>query len=197
MTRIDVVAPRPWGIWASCLALMPCDPLDEGVLFVRVCFPQEAAHLVVADADPPEQILHPGGRIADTEGVLKPPANLIGVAEAAGADLLFELIHLVGAELARVALVVERAKSVESLVAIDAQPFAQLGEAHAQQMSGFFPAFALRNHQDGREALVDTPVMGALAASFDLPPLLGSQDNRFHGRRCARGDGAFRLPSLS
>ncbi len=109
MTRIDVVAARPWGSRAFRLALVPCDPLDEGVLFVRVCFPQEAAHLVVADADPPEQILHPGGRIADTEGVLKPLADLIGVAEAARADLLFELIHLVGAELARIALVMKSA----------------------------------------------------------------------------------------
>src|ERR1700744_469268 len=102
MAGIDVVAPRPWRVWAFRLALVPRDPLDEGVLFVRVCFPQEAAHLVVTDADAPEQILHPGGRIADSEGVLKPLTNLIGVAEATCADLLFELIHLVGAELARV-----------------------------------------------------------------------------------------------
>src|ERR1700683_4533752 len=197
MAGIDVVAPRPWRVWTFRLAFVPCDPLDEGVLFVRVCFPQEAAHLVVADADPSEQILHPGGRIADAEGILKPPANLIGVAEATRADLLFELIHLVDGELARVALVVERAENVESLVAIDAEPFSQLAQANTQQMNDFLPAFAPRNHQDGSEALVDTPVKGILAASFDLPPLLGGQDNRFHGRRCARRDGAFRLPSLS
>ena len=124
-------------------------------------------------SDPPEQILHPAGRIADAEGVLKPLANLIGVAEAAGADLLFELVHLRGGELARVALVVERAQGVEPLVAIDAEPFAQLGEADAQQVSDFFPAGALGHGQDGREALVDTPVKGVLAAAFDLPPVLG------------------------
>src|SRR6266404_5805035 len=132
MACIDVVAPRPWRVWAFRLAAVPCDPLDEGVLFVRVCFPQEATHLVVADADPSEQILHPAGRIADTEGVLKPLANLIGVAEAAGADLLLELVHLPSGELARVALVVEDAQGVEPLVAIDPQPFAQLAEANPQ-----------------------------------------------------------------
>ena len=36
MTRIDVVASCPWGAWAFRLALVPCDPLDEGVLFARV-----------------------------------------------------------------------------------------------------------------------------------------------------------------
>src|ERR1700739_997892 len=112
MTRIDVVAARPWGVWAFRFALVPCDPLDEGVLFVRVCFPQEATHLVVTDADPTEQVLHPAGRIADAEGVLEPMANLVGVAEAARADLLFELIHLSSSELARVALVVQSTESV-------------------------------------------------------------------------------------
>src|SRR5216684_7419983 len=100
MACIDVVAPRPWRVWAFRLAFVPCDPLDEGALFVRVTFPQEAAHLVVADADSPEQILQTAGRIVDSEGVLKPLTNLIGVAEAAGADLLFELVHLVGGEIA-------------------------------------------------------------------------------------------------
>jgi len=120
------------------------------MLLVGVCFPQEAAHLVLADADPPEQILHPAGRIADAEGVLKPLANLLGVAEAARADLLFELVHLPGGELARVALVVESTQSVEPLVAIDPEPFAQLGEADPQQVSDFLPAFALRK-RSGRQ----------------------------------------------
>src|ERR1700729_3676932 len=57
-------------------------------------------------------------------------------------------------------------------------------------MSDFLPAFALRHRQDGSEALVDTPVKRFLASSFDLSALLGGQDNRFHGCRCERGDGA-------
>jgi hypothetical protein len=142
------------------------------LLLVGVGLPQEAGDLVVTDADPPEQVLHPAGRIADAEGVLKPLANLIRVAEAARADLLFEVFHLLGGELARVALVVQSTKSVEPLVAIDTEPFAQLGEADPQQVSDFFPAGALGNGQDGSEALVDTPVPGFLASSFEFPPSL-------------------------
>jgi hypothetical protein len=44
------------------------DPLDEGVLLVGICFPQEASHLVVTDADAFEQVLDAGGRIADVKG---------------------------------------------------------------------------------------------------------------------------------
>src|SRR5262249_5669667 len=170
MTGIDVVAPGPQRARAFRLALVPCHPLDEGVLLVRVCLPQEAAHLVVTDADPPEQVLHPGGRIADTESVLKPLADLVGVAEAAGADLLFELVHLPGAELARVTLVVESTQGVEPFVAIDQKQFAEWAEADPQQVGDFLPAVALGNRQDGGEALVDASVKSFLAESFDLPP---------------------------
>src|SRR5262249_17455394 len=92
-------------------------------------------------ADPPEQVLHPTGAVADPEGVLKPLADLIGGAEAAGADLLFELVHLPGGEVARVAPVLEDAQGVEPLVAIDSEPFAQLAEADPQQRSALVPAF--------------------------------------------------------
>ena len=109
-------------------------------------------------------------------------ANLVGVAEAAGADFGFELFDLVRGEFARIALVVEGAEGVEPLVAEDPEPFAQLAEADPQQVSGFFPAVALGDGQDGGEALVNAPVKGRLASSFDLPPLPGGQDNRFHGR---------------
>src|SRR3954449_8377457 len=100
---IDVVAPRPWRVWAFRLAFVPCHPLDEGTLFVRVCLPQETAHLVVTDADALEQVLDPRGRIPDGKGGFDPVADLVGVAEAAGADLRFELSNLVGVEVARVA----------------------------------------------------------------------------------------------
>src|SRR5262249_2518961 len=100
-------------------------------------------------------------------------------------------------ELARVALVVESTQSVEALVAIDPEPFAQLGEANPQQMSDCFPAVILGNGQDGSEALVDTPIKGFFAASVEFPPLLGGQDNRFHGRRWGLGNESLRLLSLS
>src|SRR5262245_34661876 len=197
MTGIDIVASCPGGVGGLPLALVPCDALEEGPLFVGVCLPQQASHLVVADADALEQVLHPTGRIADPEGIKKPLANLIGVAEAAGADLLLELVDLRGAELAGVALVVQSTQGVEPLVAIDAEPFAQLAVANAQQVSDVFTAFALGNAQDGREALVDTPIRGLLAASFDVAALPRSQENRFHEHRGGPGDGLGRWPSLS
>jgi hypothetical protein len=40
---------------------------------------------------------------------------------------------------------------------------------------------ASSNGQDGRETLVDTPIKRFLATSLDCLPLLGAQDNRFHG----------------
>jgi hypothetical protein len=90
MASIDVVAARSWGVWAFRLALVSCDPLDESVLLVRVCFPQEASHLVVADADAFEQILHAAGLVGDIESLLDPMANLVRVAEAARADFIFD-----------------------------------------------------------------------------------------------------------
>src|SRR5258708_2756875 len=68
MTRIDVVAPGPWGVRAFRLALVPRDPLDEGLLLVGVCFPQEAAHLVVTDAHAFAQIVDARGRLPDAPG---------------------------------------------------------------------------------------------------------------------------------
>src|SRR5262249_15164803 len=67
---------------------------------------------------------------------------------------------------------------------------------NAQQVSDFFTAFTLGNGQDGSETLVDTPVKGFLAASFDAPSLLGIQDNRFHDRRCEPWDKALPLALL-
>src|SRR4051794_40432326 len=115
------------------LGLLPPVLVEELFLLVRVGLPQEASDLVVTDADAIEQILYAAGLVRHAEGVVNPLANLIGVAEAAGADLIFESLDLVGGELARVPLVVEGAEGVEPLVAIDAQPFTQLGQTHAQQ----------------------------------------------------------------
>src|SRR5262249_44563068 len=129
VTGIDVVAARPRRVGPLRLALVPRDALYEGLLLVGVRLPQEAAHLVVADADALEQVLDPGGGVADGEGGLDPVAHLVGVAEAAGADLLSELSDLIGLQLARVALVVELAQRVEPSVAKGAEPLAQLAEA--------------------------------------------------------------------
>src|SRR4051812_25389436 len=137
MASIDVVASRPGRVRPSRLALVPLHPLDEGTLLVRVCFPQEARHLVVADADALEQVLHPAGRVGGAESLLDPGADVIRITEAAGADFGLELINLAGGKFARVALVVQGTEGVEPLVAIDTKPFAQLAEADQQQLSDF------------------------------------------------------------
>src|SRR4051812_36650227 len=137
LTAPSIVAPGLRGAWALRLALVPRHPLDEGTLLVRVCLPQEASHLVVADADAPEQILHPAGRVGDAESLPDPVADVIRITKAAGADFGLELIDLVRGKFARVALVVQGAEGVEALVAIDTKPFAQLAEADQQQLSDF------------------------------------------------------------
>src|ERR1035441_979836 len=170
--------------------------LDELFLLVRIGFPQEPSHFVVADADAAEQILHAAGLVGDAKGLQYPVANLVRVAEAARADFIFESIDLVGGKVARIALVVKGAEDIDPLVAKDTEPFAQLAEADPQHMSDFITALALGDGQDGSEALIHTPVKGSLASLLDLPSLLGSQDNRFHGRVLLELDGSFRLPSL-
>src|SRR5262249_51143841 len=172
----------PRGALAPRLALVPRHPLDEGALLIRVGFPQQAGHLVVADADAFEQVFDPGGRIADGEGGLEPVAELGGVAEATGADLALELLDLAGGEFTGVALVVDLAEDVEAFVAVDAEPVAQLGKADAEQLGDLFPGLASADRQDRGEALVDAPVKGPLASPFDFLPLLRGQLNRLHRR---------------
>src|SRR4051794_25641312 len=75
---------------------------DELVLLVRIGFPQEAGHLVVAGTDPPEQLLDPAGGVGNAEGFLEPVADLIRVAEAPGADFVLEVFDLRGGQVARV-----------------------------------------------------------------------------------------------
>src|SRR5262249_56636007 len=52
------------------------------------------------------------------------------------------------------------------------------------------------NGREGGGAWVDAPAEGPLGGSFDPPPLLGGQDDRFHGAGCGSGEGPCRLPSL-
>jgi hypothetical protein len=61
--------------------------------------------------------------------ILNPLANLIGVAEATCADLLFELFNLMRSKLAGIALEVKGTEGFESFVTKDTNPFAQSAEA--------------------------------------------------------------------
>ena len=167
---------------AAGIGLLPLVLLDERLLLVWVGLPQETSHLVVTDANPFQHVLDAAGRIADAEGLLNPVADLVGVAEAAPGDLVFELLDLVRVEVAGVALVQEGAEGFEPVVSEDTEPLAQLGEADAQKLGDLLAGFARGDGQDGGEALVDTPVKGLLAAAFDLLALLIAQHYRFHGR---------------
>src|SRR6202030_4032949 len=139
--RIDRVATGSWSVLTLRLAWVPCNPLDESVLFVRVAFPQEATHLVVADANAFKQIFDSRRRILDTKGGLNPVADLVGVAETGGADLGFELLNLVRRQVARIALVVQSADGLEPTVAKHTKPFAQLRRTNAQQLRNLFSGF--------------------------------------------------------
>src|SRR5689334_12855178 len=181
MTGIDVVASGPCSAGAFRLTLVPCHPVDEGLLFVRVCLPQEASHFVVTNANAFEQVLDAGGRITDRKGGGKPVTDLVGVAEAAGADFVLESLDLRRGKIARVALVMNRAEAFEPCVTKDTEPLAQLADADPQQFGDVFSGFARSNRQNGGQALVNAPVKTLLASAFDFLALLGSQRNRLHG----------------
>jgi hypothetical protein len=90
---------------------------DELLLLVRVGFPQEASHLVIAGADAPEQALDAAGGVPDPARLLDPEAGLIGAAEAPRADLLLEPLELSGGEVPWVTFLVEGTQSVQTAVA--------------------------------------------------------------------------------
>src|SRR4051794_19227538 len=94
MTSIDIVTACSRSILAVCLTFVSCDPLDEGMLFVGVSFPQEATHLMVGNANAFEEIFDTTGRIRDSKNGLDPVADLVGVAKATRADFGFELLNL-------------------------------------------------------------------------------------------------------
>ena len=127
-----------------------------------------------------QQLLDTARSVRDSEGFQQPPADLIRVAEAAGTDFTLELLDLVRGEIARIALVMQQTQGVESLIAEDTQPVAQLGETNTQEFCDFSPRFACGNGQDGRKTLIDASLMGIFASALDLLALFGSKLNRFH-----------------
>src|SRR5208337_3932241 len=90
--------------------------------------------------------------------------------------------------LARVTLVVQGTEGLEPLVAKDAQPLAQLGKTNPQQRSNFLTGPTSGDGQDGGESLVNPSIKRLLTQSFNGLPLLGGQENRFHGDRVPRSD---------
>ena len=140
---------------------------------------------MVAGADAMEQVLHPGGGVGDAELLLDPVPHLVGVVEGPLRDLLLEPLDLGGAEPTGITPVVSGAQLVQALVAVDAEPVADLTAGDAQEVSHLFSGAPLVDPQEGGEALEDAAVVGLSPPVLDLLALLGTQ--------C---DGLHRAPSL-
>ena len=173
---VHEVAPGPRPRLAPLPPILP----DERLLLVAVGLPEEAGDLVVAGADAAEQVLHAGGRVGDAEGLLDPGAHLVGVVEAPPGDLLLESLDLGGAEPTGIAPVVEGAECVQSLVAEDPQPLADLACRDARQFGDLFPGPSGIDPEDGRQPLVDATVLGSPSSFLDVVSLLISQADDLH-----------------
>src|SRR5262249_19333155 len=141
---------------------------------------QEAGHLVITGADAAQQALDATGGVPDPEHLLDPEADLIGVAEAAGADLLLEALHLSGGEGARVAPVVGGAEGVEALAAVEAEPLGDLADAATQQGGDLEAILAVGDPEDGRKPLRDALVVGFMAAALHRLALRRVKVNQPH-----------------
>src|SRR5262249_18881686 len=101
-------------------------------------FQKKAGDLVVAGADAMEQVLHPGGGGGDAELLLDPGPPLLGVVGGPLGDLLSEPLDLGGPQPTRITPVVQGTQLVQALIAVDAEPVADLAGRDAQQFSDPF-----------------------------------------------------------
>jgi hypothetical protein len=163
-----------------CGRLLPLVVGDQLLLLVRVGLPQEAGHLVVAGADAAQQGLDPAGGVPDPEHLLNPETDLIGIAEAPGADLLLETLDLSGGEIARVAPVMQGAEGIEAAVAEQTQPLGELPHAAAEQVGDLGAGLAVGNPEHGGEALVQALVTRLVAAALEVLALLQVEVNWLH-----------------
>jgi hypothetical protein len=150
---------------------------DELLLLVRVGFPQEAGHPVVAGADAAQQILDATGGVQDTERFLDPEADLIGAAKAPRTDLLLEALDLCGGEVPRVAPVMLGAQAVQPAVAGQSQPLGELAHAPAQEVGYLEPGLAAGDPEHGGETLEDALVVRLVAAALEFLALLWAEMN--------------------
>src|SRR5262249_17809741 len=130
VTGIHEVAPRG----RACCRAVGLVLLDELLLFVPLRLEEEAGRLVKATAQTLEQTLGAAEGVGDPEGGLKPLPDLPRAAEAAGLNLLLELLGLGGGQLAGIALEVQGAEPLQPFLAKEAEPVADGGHAHAQQV---------------------------------------------------------------
>jgi hypothetical protein len=110
-------------------------------------------------------------------------ADLIGVAEAPGADLLLEALDLSGREVGRVAPVVKGAEVVGAAVAEQAQPVGELPHAAAEQVRDLATGLAVGDPKHRGEAFIDAPVVRLVVAALEFLALLRVKVNRLHRSR--------------
>ena len=180
MTGIDVVAACPRRTLAFRFAFVPGNSFHEGVLFVWVPFPHKPAHLVIGDANPPEQLFDSRGRILDAESYIDPMDNLLGIAKQALGNFVFENLNLARGKFPRITLVVEQAEGSQPFVAVGAEPRPQLPETDVQQFGHILPRASVSHPYHSRESGEDSFVVRLLSLLLDPLPLLFAQDYWFH-----------------
>src|SRR5262249_27536878 len=128
--------------------------------FARSAFRKKAGDLAGAGADPAQQVLDPRGGGGDPERLLDPGPHRVGVMEAPLGDLRLEPLHLGGAEPTGTAPIVPGAECVQSLVAEDPQPLADLACRDPRQFGDLFTGPSGVAPEDGRQPLVHPTVLG-------------------------------------
>ena len=91
---------------------------------------------------------------------MDPGADLLGVVEGPGCDLLLESLDLRRPEAARIAPLVQGAEFVQPLVAEDAEPLPDLAGGDLQQFGDLLSGPPAIAPEDRREPLVNPPVLG-------------------------------------
>jgi hypothetical protein len=103
-----------------------------------------------------------------TEGFLDPIADLGGGLETPGGDLLLELVELGLGQSARIALELQRAKSIEATTLVKGKPVLDGTRANLKQVGNFLDFIALVQPQQRGKAIVN-PHGFLLATAFFNP----------------------------
>ena len=108
------------------------------------------------------------------------PEDAIRIPEAPRLDFFLEEPDLSAGELAGVPLWVKSTEGVETRVAVFAQPLGDLPDATPQEVGDVKAVFAGDDPEHRREAFVDAPVVGLVAAAFDFLRLFSVKVNQLH-----------------
>ena len=141
---------------------------EELLLFVRVGLEEEARDLVKGATQAFEQLTHAAEREPSPEGGLDPRAGLGRRVKASGGDLAFEVIELRRFQSARIAFVLEGAKSLQAAALVEFDPVANSSAGDAKELGDVFTRASLIQRQKSGETVVDANVFLLAAKFFDL-----------------------------